>query len=241
LGEVFKASPFLFAGGSFRRAGPVSLTAVRELDQDDHMDREEKFNSISHLIGATLALAGLVVLVVSASMKGDPWRIVSFSIYGATLFALYLFSTLYHSLRGKSKALFQKIDHTAIYLLIAGTYTPFTLVTMKGTWGWTIFSIVWGLAVAGIVQELALKTKHRILSVVIYLVMGWVVVIAIRPLMKVLPVSGMVWLVAGGVFYTIGVIFYVLDKKILHGHGIFHVFVLAGSISHYIAILWYVA
>jgi len=205
------------------------------------MYKGEKFNSISHLIGATLAFAGLAVLVVSASLKGDPWKIVSFSIYGITLFGLYLFSTLYHSIQGKTKALFQKIDHTAIYLLIAGTYTPFTLVTLRGSWGWTIFSIVWGLAVAGIIQELALTTKHRILSVVIYLVMGWAVVIAIRPLMKVFPVWGMVWLVAGGLFYTIGVVFYVLDKKIHHGHGIFHVFVLAGSISHYIAILWYVA
>ncbi len=205
------------------------------------MYRDEKFNSITHLIGATLALVGLAVLVVSASLKGDPWRIVSFSIYGITLFALYLFSTLYHSLRGKAKVLFQKIDHTAIYLLIAGTYTPFTLVTMGGTWGWTIFGIVWGLATVGIIQELALQTGHRILSVVIYLVMGWVVVIAVRPLMKVLPVWGMVWLVAGGLFYTVGVIFYVFDKKIHNGHGIFHIFVLAGSISHYIAILWYVA
>jgi hemolysin III len=205
------------------------------------MYRDEKFNSISHLIGATLALAGLAVLVVSASLKGDPWRIVSFSIYGGSLFALYLFSTLYHSVRGKAKTFFQKMDHTAIYILIAGTYTPFTLITLGGIWGWTIFGIVWGLAVAGIVQELALTTKRRILSVVIYLVMGWVVVIALHPLMKVLPAWGMVWLVAGGLFYTIGVIFYVFDKKIHNGHGIFHIFVLAGSISHYIAILWYVA
>ena len=205
------------------------------------MNRDEKFNSISHLIGAVLALAGLAVLVVFASLKGDPWKIVSFSIYGTTLFALYLFSTLYHSFQGKTKDLFQKIDHTAIYLLIAGTYTPFTLVSMRGAWGWTIFGIVWGLAIAGIIQELALKTKHRMLSVVIYLVMGWVIVIAIRPLMKVLPVWGMAWLVAGGLFYSIGVIFFVLDKRVNHGHGIFHVFVLAGSISHYIAVLWYVA
>ena len=205
------------------------------------MNRDEKFNSISHLIGAVLALAGLAVLVVFASLKGDPWKIVSFSIYGTTLFALYLFSTLYHSFQGKTKDLFQKTDHTAIYLLIAGTYTPFTLVSMRGAWGWTIFGIVWGLAIAGIIQELALKTKHRMLSVVIYLVMGWVIVIAIRPLMKVLPVWGMAWLVAGGLFYSIGVIFFVLDKRVNHGHGIFHVFVLAGSISHYIAVLWYVA
>jgi hemolysin III len=205
------------------------------------MYRGEKFNSISHLIGATLAFVGLAVLVVSASLKGDPWRIVSFTVYGTTLFVLYLFSTLYHSLSGNAKALFQKVDHTAIYLLIAGTYTPFTLVTMRGAWGWTIFGIVWGLAVAGIIQELALTTRHRILSVVIYLVMGWVVVVAIRPLVNVLPAWGMAWLVAGGLFYTIGVVFYVLDKKVRYGHGIFHVFVLAGSISHYIAILWYVA
>jgi hemolysin III len=204
------------------------------------MYRDEKFNSISHLVGATLALAGLAALVVSASTKGDVWRIVSFSVYGATLFLLYTFSTLYHSFSGKAKGLFQKIDHAAIYLLIAGTYTPFTLVTLRGVWGWTLFGIVWGLAAVGIVQELLLKTRRRVLSVTIYIVMGWIVVIAFRPLMRVLPAQGMSWLVAGGLFYTVGVVFYALDKKISYGHGIFHVLVLAGSISHYIAIFHYV-
>lgn len=205
------------------------------------MYRGERFNSISHLIGATLALAGSAVLVVSASLKGDPWRIISFSIYGITLFALYTFSTLYHSLSGKAKDIFRKMDHSAIYLLIAGTYTPFTLVTLHGAWGWTIFSIVWGFAAVGMIQELTLESRHRIFSVVIYLVMGWIVVIAIRPLMRVFPAAGMVWLVLGGLSYTVGVIFYALDKKIKYGHGVFHLFVLAGSISHYIAILRYVA
>jgi len=203
--------------------------------------REEKFNSISHLVGSVLALAGLATLVVSAAMKGDPWKVLSFSVYGLTLFALYLSSTLYHSSSGKIKITFQKIDHSAIYLLIAGTYTPFTLVVLRGSWGWILFGVTWGLAAFGMLQELVLKTKRRILSVVIYLVMGWIVVIAIRPLMEAMPARGIVWLVTGGMFYTVGVVFYVLDKRIPYGHGIFHLFVLAGSISHYIAIYRYVS
>jgi hemolysin III len=206
------------------------------------MYRGERINSITHLIGTGLALAGFVILVVSASRQGDPWMIVSFSIYGATLTLLYLFSTLYHSINGGAKKILQKIDHSAIYLLIAGSYTPFTLVTLRGTIGWSLFGIVWGLAIIGIIQDLFHKQdSKRILSVVIYLLMGWIVVIAIRPLMHALPYAGMVWLVAGGAFYTIGVLFFALDKRILCGHEIFHFFVLAGSICHYLAILFYVS
>jgi len=195
---------------------------------------------VTHLIGAALALAGLTVLVVFASLKGDPWKIVSFSVYGVSLVTLYCFSTVYHGIRGKAKAVFQKLDHAAIYLLIAGTYTPFTLVTLRGLSGWSLFGAVWGLATAGIVQEIFLKKKSRVLSVVIYLFMGWLVIIFIRPLVRVLPVSGLVWMIAGGVFYTLGVFFYSLDKRIPYGHGIFHFFVLAGSACHYIAIFFFV-
>jgi hemolysin III len=204
------------------------------------MYKGERVNSISHLVGASLALAGLVVLVVNASQKGDPWKIVSFSIYGLTLVSLYFFSALYHSVRGASKKVFQKIDHSAIYLLIAGSYTPFALVTLRGAWGWSIFGVIWGLALFGIIQD-TLAPGKRILSVVIYLLMGWLALAAIRPLARALPEAALAGLVAGGVLYTTGVLFYALDKKISFGHEIFHFFVLAGSACHYFTILLYVA
>jgi hemolysin III len=204
------------------------------------MYRGERMNSITHLAGTCLSLAGFVVLIVFAGKQGDPWKIVSFSIYGITLVVLYLFSTLYHSIRGTSKKIFQKIDHSAIYLLIAGSYTPFALVTLRGAWGWSIFGVIWGLALFGILQEALLAPGRRILSVVIYLLMGWLAIVVIRPLARALPGAGMAWLVAGGIFYTVGVIFFALDKKISFGHEIFHLFVLAGSTCHYFTILLYV-
>jgi len=200
----------------------------------------ERFNSISHLVGAALALAALVVLVVFASLQGDPWKIVSFSIYGATLFLLYTFSTLYHSLRGRAKIVFQKLDHVAIYLLIAGSYTPFTLVTLRGAWGWSLFGIVWGLAILGIVLDCTHRNGPRIYQMVIYLLMGWVVLVALYPLLQNLPTGGMILLVFGGLCYTGGMVFYALDEKMNHAHGIWHLFVLAGSVSHFLAILLYV-
>ena len=200
----------------------------------------ERLNSISHLVGAALALAALVVLVVFASLQGDPWKIVSFSIYGATLFVLYTLSTLYHSLRGEAKRIFQKLDHAAIYLLIAGSYTPFTLVTLRGTWGWSLFGVVWGLAILGIVLDSLHRNGPRIYQIIIYLFMGWLVLIALYPLLQNLPLAGLIWLVIGGLCYTGGMIFYALDTKLNHAHGIWHLFVLAGSVSHFFAILLYV-
>jgi len=204
------------------------------------MNRAERFNSITHLLGAAFALAGLVFLVVRASLTHDPWKIVSAGIYGGTLVALYFSSALYHSVQGKAAFILQKFDHAAIYLLIAGTYTPFTLVTLRGAWGWSLFGVVWGLALAGILQELLFKKRRNILSVVLYLVMGWIVVIVARPVLRALPGSGIFWLVAGGLFYTFGVVFYALDTKFMYSHGIWHLFVLAGSASHYAAIYLYV-
>ena len=201
----------------------------------------ERFNSISHLAGAALAVLGSVLLIVTAARLGDPWKIVSFSIYGVMLLALYVVSTLYHSTRGKAKDVFRKLDHCSIYLLIAGTYTPFALVTLRGAWGWSLFGSVWGLALLGIVQEAWLAKGARIVSVVIYVVMGWLSVIAVKPLLTTLTPAGFAWLAAGGLLYTGGIVFYALDKKLRHGHGIWHVFVLAGSVSHYLAILLYVA
>lgn len=202
----------------------------------------ERLNSVTHLLGAVAAAAGLVVLVVLAAQQGDAWKVVSFSIYGASLFLLYLFSTLYHSTRGRAKTILQKFDHLAIYLLIAGSYTPFTLVTLRGAWGWTLFGMTWGLAVLGVVVDsLHNKNARRILPMAIYIVMGWLVLIAFKPLTAALPYAGVLWLVAGGLLYTLGIVFYALDKKLRHAHGIWHLFVLAGSISHYLAVLLYVA
>ena len=201
----------------------------------------EKFNSITHLAGSVMAAAGLVVLVVKASSQGGPREIVSFSIYGATLFLLYTFSTLYHSLRGRSKKVFRKLDHFSIYLLIAGSYTPVTLVTLQGGWGWSLFGVVWGLAILGIALESAPIKGRRILPVLLYLAMGWLVLIALPPLIEAMPQAGLILLAAGGLFYTVGIIFYLLGGRLNHAHGIWHLFVLAGSVSHYLVVFLYIA
>lgn len=200
----------------------------------------EKFNAFTHLGGAILALLGAVVLVVLAALDGDPWKVVSVTIYGLTLVLLYSFSTLYHSLRGRAKMVLRKLDHHGIYLLIAGSYTPFCLVTLRGPWGWSLLGVVWGLAVLGTAQELRPDRGARILSLLIYLVMGWVALVALVPLLRALGPAGFAWVAAGGLFYTIGIVFFVLDTRLTHGHGIWHLFVIAGSATHYFAILNYV-
>lgn len=200
----------------------------------------ERFNAISHLVGAVAAVVGSVIMIVVAVRDGDPWKVVSVSIFGATLVMMYTASVLYHSLHGSAKALFQKLDHQSIYLLIAGTYTPFCLVTLRGPWGWSLLGVVWGLALIGGLQELRPKNQARILSVVIYVVMGWAIVTALVPLLRALGTPGFIWLAAGGIFYTGGIVFYALDKRLRHSHGVWHLFVLAGSIAHYFAILLYV-
>lgn len=204
------------------------------------MKTDEVINSVTHMIGAALALAGLVVLVVSSSMRGDAWRITSFSVYGGTLFLLYLSSSLYHSATGRAKKILRIFDHQSIYLLIAGTYTPFTLVTLRGPWGWSLFGIVWGLAAFGVVLDAVHNKGRRIPQLVIYLLMGWLIVIALGPLLRALPPWGVGWLMIGGLFYTSGVAFYVMDKRFPYFHGIWHLFVLAGSLAHYFAVLFYI-
>ncbi|MBK7136934.1 MAG: hemolysin III family protein [Rhodocyclales bacterium] len=201
----------------------------------------ERFNAYTHLVGALLALAGAVVLIVLGAMKQDVWKIVSFAIYGASLVMLYSASTLYHSTRGRLKAFFRKLDHTAIYLLIAGSYTPFTLVTLRGPWGWWLFGVIWVLALLGILQEFWLGKRTRVLSLIIYVLMGWIALVAVMPLVDTLSLAGFAWLAAGGLAYTAGIFFYVYDERFTHWHGIWHLFVVAGSALHYIAILLYVA
>lgn len=206
------------------------------------MYQGERFNSITHLLGSGLAIAGLAVLVTLASLQGDPWKIVSFSIYGGMLVVLYLGSTLYHSIKHPpTKAVLQKIDHCAIYLLIAGTYTPFALVTLRGGWGWTLFGLNWGLALFGIIQELTLGRRTRLLSMILYVVMGWLVLIAIKPLVAALPSAGLAWLAGGGIIYSLGIYFFLNDERVRHYHGIWHLFVLGGSLCQYVSILFYVA
>jgi len=200
----------------------------------------ERFNSLTHLVGAALALAGAIVLVVLAAVSGDPWKVIGVSIYGVALVLLYSFSTLYHSLRGRAKNILRELDHQSIYLLIAGSYTPFCLVTLRGIWGWSLLGIVWTLAVLGGLQDLRPRTEARVLSVVIYLLMGWVVLVALVPLLQALGPDGFAWVAAGGLFYTVGILFYALDSRLTHAHGVWHLFVIAGSATHYFAILHYV-
>ena len=195
----------------------------------------ERFNSISHLAGALLATAGTAVLVTLAARLGDAWKVVAFSVYGAMLVALYAASTAYHSVRRRSlKNVLQKLDHCSIYLLIAGSYTPFALVSLRGPWGWTLFGVVWGLALLGVVQELCWARGARVSSLALYILMGWLALVAVGPLWRALTPGGFAWLLAGGAFYA-------LDHRIRHGHGLWHLFVLGGSACHFVTVLFYVA
>ena len=201
---------------------------------------EEKINIISHTTGLILSTVAFVLLVMHASLHGGVWQIVSFSIFGASLIILYGASTLYHS--AKNPLLRNKlniIDHASIYVLIAGTYTPFTLVTLKGTIGWVIFGISWGLALTGIILKLFFTGKYDLISTIMYVFMGWVIVFAIKPLIHHLPLEGLLWLFAGGISYTIGAILYSINK-IKFNHAIFHMLVLIGSFCHFVSVFFYV-
>ena len=201
---------------------------------------EEIFNSITCGIGCCLSIAALVILIVSASRMDDAWRMVGVSIYGSSLVLLFLCSTLYHSIPSKkAKHVFEILDHCTIYVLIAGTYTPFALVTLRGAWGWSLFGAVWGLAFLGIVFKAMFVSRFRVFSVVVYLLMGWLVVIAFRPLLQHLAMAGIGWLLAGGVIYSAGLLFYAW-RTLPFRHAVWHLFVLVGSGCHFVAVLKYV-
>ncbi|MCG2576579.1 hemolysin III family protein [Dechloromonas sp. XY25] len=200
----------------------------------------ERFNAWTHLVGALFALTGAVWLVTLAAASGDGWKVFSMSVYGATLVLLYSISTIYHSVRGRIKRVLRKLDHLSIYLLIAGSYTPFCLISLRGAWGWWLFGIVWSLAAIGMLQEIKPRSEARVLSLVIYAIMGWIVLVAINPLLASLGLAGFWWLAAGGIAYTAGIVFFAFDGKFRHWHGIWHLFVIAGSLAHFIAILFYV-
>ncbi|CAM2898655.1 hemolysin III family protein [Paenibacillus sediminis] len=201
--------------------------------------REEVANAITHGIGALLSIAALVVLIVFASIKGSAWHVVSFTVYGVTMLLLYMNSTLVHSLRdGKAKDLFEFFDHSAIYLFIAGTYTPFLLVAIRGPLGWSLFGTVWGIAIAGVVFKAFFVKRFLFMSTLFYIIMGWLITIAWNPLVDAVPTGGIVLLVAGGIAYTLGTIFYVWRGFPFH-HAIWHLFVLAGSVLHFFAVILY--
>lgn len=206
------------------------------------MYRGELFNSITHLVGTVLAIVGTTVLLTTAALAGGDARLMAaLSVYGAMLVVLYLSSTLYHSLKGKAKQVFHVFDHCAIYLLIAGTYTPLTLITLRGTWGWTLFAIVWTLAGAGIAKDIFFPGRYRFVSVVLYVLMGWLVVAAFGPLREALPMAAIYLILAGGIIYTSGIVFFALSKRVLHMHGVWHLCVIGGSACHYVAVFRYVA
>jgi hemolysin III len=199
---------------------------------------EELANSVTHGIGLVFSLVGFIVLLVLVVMRGSAWHIAGCAIYGGTLVCLYTSSTLYHGIQSlQLKRALKVFDHSAIYLLIAGTYTPFLLVNLRGGWGWTLLSIVWALAVAGIILKFWFVDHFQILSTVVYLLMGWLALVAVKSLLGSVPTGGFVWLIAGGLAYTVGVVFYAW-KRVPYNHVIWHVFVMAGSACHYFAVLY---
>lgn len=217
------------------------MNNIKDLNNfEKYTKGEEIANSITHGIGAILSLVALVILIIFSSINGTFLQTISVTIYGISLFLLYLASTLYHSIQHKkTKQILEIIDHSSIYLLIAGTYTPFTLVTLNGKIGWSIFIIVWILALIGIILKPFFVKKFRIISTLLYIGMGWMIIFAIKPLISSLPLGGIIWLVMGGLLYTVGAIFYIW-RKLPYSHMIWHLFVLGGSISHFIAVFFYV-
>ncbi|MCP3667858.1 MAG: hemolysin III family protein [Gammaproteobacteria bacterium] len=205
----------------------------------DYTLGEELAHAISHGVGVALSIAGLAILVAFSSLYGDAWHITSTSIYGVTLILLYTASTLYHGVtHTRVKAVLQQLDHAAIFLLIAGTYTPFTLVSLRGEWGWTLFALIWGMALVGVVLQLVAPRKEK-LSLALYMIMGWLVVIALEPMIDAVGTGGMLLLLIGGLCYTVGAIFYVWER-LAYNHAVWHVFVLTGSIFHFFSVLLYV-
>lgn len=201
---------------------------------------EEVFNSATHAIGALLGIAALVLLVVLSAQQGSAVKVVGSAIFGSSLIIMYSASALYHAFRRPNlKKIFKVIDHSSIYLLIAGTYTPVVLVVLAGGWGWSLFGVIWGFALIGLIFKLFATGKFEVVSTVAYVCMGWLAIIAIKPLYDALPGAGFAWLLAGGISYTLGVIFYAWDQ-LRFGHAIWHLFVLGGSVCHFFLILWYV-
>ncbi len=210
-------------------------------------DENEPMSALTHFIGFLLALAGLILLVIFAVLEGTVWHVVGFTVFGVSCVLLYLASTIYHFLpvTANAKRIMRKVDHAMIYVLIAGTYTPICLITLRGAWGWTLFSIIWALAISGIVWKSVWRTHHPVVSTVLYVLMGWLVIIAFIPLREQLSLGGFLWLLAGGLCYTVGAVVFGFDHIRWHPrwfgmHDVWHLFVIAGSFCHFWLMLWYV-
>jgi len=215
-----------------------NLSGHKEKQPPQYGLGEEIANSITHGAGAILAVIGLIALILYSGNYRDAWRVVGFSVFGASLFTLYLSSTLYHAFpNGRIKHFLRLMDHSAIFLLIAGTYTPVLLVAMRGPWGWTLFGLIWALALVGLIFELAFLGRFKKISLAIYIGMGWLAVIAIKPMLTMLPDGLLTYIVIGGLLYTGGIVFYV-SKRLPYHHAIWHVFVLAGSVLHFFGMLF---
>lgn len=225
--------------------GDHPVEAVPEATNPHALDRSQTFgeeiaNSISHGVALLLAIAAASILIVSAVRGGDAANVIGASVFAATMVILYATSMIYHLLPlNRAKRLFQVLDHSAIYLLIAGTYTPFTLGVLRGPWGWTLFGLVWAMALAGIVLKAVAGVRWPWLSTGLYVAMGWVALIAIKPLWQLMPAWGLFWLVAGGLFYTLGVGFFAIDHRLRYGHFVWHLFVAAGTMCHFFAALYF--
>ncbi|MBP7583128.1 MAG: hemolysin III family protein [Spirochaetes bacterium] len=199
---------------------------------------EELANAFTHALGAALGVAGLAVLVTAAAERGDAWKVVSFSVFGAAMVLLYTMSTLYHlATNERVKNFLHILDHASIFLLIAGSYTPVSLVTMRGAWGWSIFGVVWGIAIVGIILKIFFTGRFRTASTILYLAMGWLIVVAIKPLLTLMPPAGLYWFLAGGLSYSLGTIFY-MWKSLRYGHAVWHLFVLGGTVCHFFGVYY---
>lgn len=226
---------YRFIGGNAVRS---SLAAPKR----EQSRGEEIANSISHGLGLVAALVATPILVSQALQRGDTGSVIGVSVFAATMVLLYLASTLYHALPiGQAKSVFRVIEHSAIFLLIAGTYTPFTLGALHGVWGWTLLGLVWSLALTGVALKASRRMPHPVVTTSIYVLMGWLIVIAINPLFDRVPASGLLWLIAGGVAYTVGVAFFAAGSRLRYGHFIWHLFVMAGTACHFFAVLWFAA
>lgn len=205
-----------------------------------YSEAEELANRLTHCVAALFSIVGLVVLVVAASRTGDPYRIVSAAVFTSVLCIFYIISTLYHTFRNpRVRYIFRILDHAGIFLVIAASYTPFTLVSLREGNGWTLFGVVWGLAVVGVVFKTFMTHRLAFLAPVLYIALGWLIVVDLEGLLSMVPIKGVIWLFAGGLCYTVGIIFYAIDR-IPYNHAIWHLFVVAGSLCHYLSILWYV-
>lgn len=219
----------------------MKQTIREKIKIPDYTLGEELMNSISHGVGALFSVVALVLSVVFSALHSNVWAVVSCAVYGATIIILYMMSTMYHALKiNRAKCVFRILDHCTVYLLIAGTYTPYTLVALHGPVGWVLFGVVWAAAAAGIVFNAIDMNKFKIISYIAYIAMGWVIIFAFKPLCDAIGFGGVAWLLGGGVAYTVGAVLYVFGKKCRYIHSVFHLFVLAGSVCHFISIFLYV-